>query len=375
MKRKLLALVLCSFMALATACGPNDNSSSTTDSSSKTNSQHTAIAKEDLKVGFVYIGDINDGGYTQAHDQGRLELEKMGIECVYVENVAEETTDLTTNIENLIDAGCNVIYTNSYGYGPVTKDMAEKYPNVKFGHATGDEFTENMTTYMGRVEEPRYLSGIVAGMKTKSNKIGYVAAFNYSEVVRGINAFTLGVKLVNPDATVEVIWTNTWYNPIDEKQAAQTLLNKGCDVMAQHQDSTATQTAAEEAGAFAIGYNKSTPDAAPKAYLTAPLFHWEKFYVADVQAIMDGTWTAKKFWEGLSSGMVSLDTLTDNCAEGTQEKVDAAKAAILDGSLNIFAGPIKDNEGNVKVEDGKALTDDEIWAMDWFVEGVIGSAK
>lgn len=375
MKKKILALALASLMVFATACGPKDDSSSKAEGNSTQSSQLKAIAKDDLKVGFVYIGDINDGGYTQAHDQGRLALEKMGIECKYVENVKEEATEVTTAIENLVADGCNVIYSTSFGFLKATEAMAKKYPKVYFGHATGGEYTSNMTTYMGRVEEPRYLAGIVAGLKTKSNKIGYVGAFPIGEVIRGINAFTLGVKSVNPDATVEVAWTNTWYDPAKEKQAAQSLLNKGCDVMAQHQDSTATQVAAQEAGAFAIGYNKSTPTAAPKAYLTAPLFHWEKFYVADIQTIIDGKWVAKNQWEGMSTGMVSLDNLSSLCAEGTKEKVEEAQKKILDGSLTIFAGPIKDNTGAVKVKDGEKMADNDIWNMDWFVEGVIGSTK
>ncbi len=376
MKKKIFALALASLMVLATACGPKkDDSSSKAEGSNTQSTQLKAIAKGDLKVGFVYIGDINDGGYTQAHNQGRIELEKMGIKCKSFENVKEDATEVTSAIENLIAEGCNVIYSTSFGFGKYTKEMAKKYPKVYFGHATGGEYTSNMTTYMGRVEEPRYLAGIVAGLKTKSNKIGYVGAFPISEVIRGINAFTLGVRSVNPNATVEVAWTNTWYDPAKEKQAAQSLLNKGCDVMAQHQDSTATQVAAQEAGAFAIGYNKSTPNAAPKAYLTAPLFHWEKFYVADVQSIIDGKWVAKNQWEGMTTGMVSLDKLTSNCAPGTQEKVDEAQKKILDGSLTIFAGPIKDNTGAEKVKDGDKMSDDKIWNMDWFVEGVIGSPK
>lgn len=374
MKKRILALVLASFMVLVTACGPKNSTSSKAEDSGKS-AQLTAIAKEDLKVGFVYIGEINDGGYTQAQDQGRIALEKMGIKCKYVEGVTEDANEVNTAIENLIADGCNVIYTTSFGHGKYTKEIAKKYPNIYFGHATGGEFTSNMTTYMGRIEEPKYLAGIVAGMKTKTNKIGFVAAHQNSEVIRGINAFTLGVKSVNPDATVYVAWTNTWYDPAKEKQAAQSLLNSGCDVLAQHQDSTAAQVAAQEAGAFAIGYNSSTPNAAPKAYLTAPLFHWDVFYTSDVQSIIDGTWSARNVWDGMSTGIVSLDKLSDLCAPGTQEKVDEAKAKILDGSLVIFSGPIKDNTGALKVKEGEKMSDTDIWNMDWFVEGVVGNTK
>lgn len=368
MKKKILALMLGALMIFATACGKTSDSSSVADSATS----GKKIAKEDLKVGFVYIGDIKDGGYTQAHDQGRIALEAMGIKTAYLENVKENDADVQSAVLNLIDSGCNVIYSTSFGFMEGTLAVAKDHPDVYFGHATGYKTATNLTQYMGKVEEPRYLSGIVAGLKTKSNKIGYVAALPISEVIRGINAFTLGVKSVNPAATVEVVFTNTWYDPAKEKQAAQSLLNKGCDVMAQHQDSTATQLAAQEAGAFAVGYNTSTPTAAPKAYLTAPLFHWDKFYTTDVQSIIDGTWKSQKYWEGMKSGMVSLDTLTANCAPGTQEKVDAASKKILDGSLKVFAGPIKDQDGNEKVKAGTTMSDDDVWNMNWFVEGVIG---
>jgi len=378
MKKKILALLLGSLMVFSTACGESDTSKSAENSANDTStatSTTDGMAKEDIKVGFVYIGDINDGGYTQAHDKGRLALEEMGISCEYQESVPEEDQACQTAILELIDAGCNVIYTTSFGFMDATLAIAADHPEVKFGHATGYKRADNVSTYMGKVYQPRYLAGIAAGMKTKSNKIGYVAAKTIPEVIRGINAFTLGVKSVNPDATVEVVFTDTWYDPAVEKQAAQQLLNKGCDVMAQHQDSTAAQLAAEEAGAFAVGYNTPTPDAAPKAYLTAPLFHWEKFYVDDVQKVIDGTWASRDYWEGLSAGMTSLDTLTDLCADGTSEKVETAQKAIIDGTLAPFTGPLKDQNGEVKIADGVKMTDEEIWNMDWFVEGVIGTIK
>jgi basic membrane protein A and related proteins len=336
----------------------------------------TSCAKKEetkkLKVGFVYIGSINDEGYTAAHDKGRLALNEKGIETAYIENVAENA-DCEKAIRDLIDQGCTVIYTTSFGFMDWTIKVAADFPNVKFGHCSGYKTAENVSTYFGKVEQPRYLAGIVAGLKTKSNKIGYVAAMQIPECIRGINAFTLGVQSVNPKATVEVMWTNTWFDPAVEKQAALELLNKGCDVMAQHQDSTATQIAAQEKGAFAIGYNSSTPTAAPAAYLTAPLFNWANFYTADVQSVIDGTWKSQAFWAGYDKDMVALDALTANCAAGSQEAVDSAKAKIVDGSLNVFAGPLYDQSGAEKVSAGTAMTDDEVWNMSWFVKGVIGN--
>lgn len=375
--KRLIATVLAAMMALTlAACGGGGTTTQTSPapsgSAATTEQAHKAISKENLKVGFIYIGEINDQGYTQAHDKGRLALEAEGIKCMYVENVPENA-DCEKAINDLIDQGCNVIYATSFGFGEYALKVAAEHPDVYFGHCSGSDSAGNLSTYFGKIEQPRYLSGIVAGMKTKSNKIGYVAAMPLPECIRGINAFTLGVQSVNPNATVEVIWTNTWYDPAVEKQAATELLNKGCDVLAQHQDSTATQLAAQEKGAFAVGYNTSTPDAAPKAYLTAPLFHWEAFYLDDVKQIMDGTWTSRHYWEGVTSGMVSLDTLTSNCAPGTAEAVKAAQDKIEAGTLNPFTGPLSDQNGEVKVPAGTTMTDDQVWSMNWFVKGVIGT--
>ena len=329
------------------------------------------IAKEDLKVAFLYVGPIGDLGYSYAHDQGRLALEAEGISTTYVENVPE-TSDCEKVLRQLCDEGYNVIYATSFGHGEWVEKVAKDYPNVYFGHATGYIQSDNTENYMGRAYEARYLAGVVAGLNSKSGKIGYVAAMQIPEVIRGINAFTLGVRSVNPKATVEVKWTNTWFDLAIEKSAALELINSGCDLIAQHCDSTAPQIAAQEKGVLAIGYNTSTPDAAPKAYLTAPLFHWDVFYKQDIQSIIDGTWQPKSYWEGLKAGMVSLDTLTSNCAKGTQEAVDEASKKIQSGELVIFSGELKDNTGAVKVEAGKTMTDAELQSFDWFVEGVIG---
>ena len=330
--------------------------------------------KDNLKVGFVYIGSVHDEGYTQAHDKGRLALETMGVKCAYVENVPENA-DCEKAIRDLIDQGCNVIYTNSFGFMDWTIKVAEDFPHVYFGHCSGYKRSSNVSTYFGKIYQARYLSGIAAGFKTKANKIGYVAAFPIPEVVRGINAFTLGVQSVNPNATVEVIWTSTWYDPAVEKSAAVELLNKGCDVIAQHQDTTAPQIAAQEKNAFAIGYNVSTPNAAPKAYLTAPLFHWEVFYVDDVNHVIAGDWHSRAYWEGLSNGTVTLDTLTANNDSRAAPFITEMTARIESGDFEPFTGPLMDQNGTLKVPAGTKMTEDEIWNMSWFIKGVIGKIE
>lgn len=327
------------------------------------------IAKEDLVVGFVYIGDIKDGGYNEGHDKGRLALEAEGIKCYYKENVPE-SSECETAIRELIDLGCNVIYTTSFGHMDSTLAVAKDFPSIYFGHATGYMTADNMCTYMGKVEQARYLTGIVAGMKTQSNKLGYVMAMPYAECIRGCNAFTLGVRSVNPQATVEVMLVNSWTDVATAKQCAIELLNKGCDVIAQHHDATTPQLAAQDAGAFCVGYNVATPDVAPRAYLTSAMFNWSKFYLDNVHSIIDGIWTPSMYWEGLDAGWVAIDKLSSLCPPGAQEKVDEMQKAIIDGSFSVFGGEIKDQSGAVKATD---MTDPEVWDMEWFVEGVIAN--
>lgn len=398
MKKKLLAALMAATCLLA-GCSNGSTSSTTstsgTTSETSTSAASTAESKDasapesatsgtestaqttsganTVVAGFVYIGKIDDGGYTQAHDAGRKAIEAMGVETHYLEDVKETVSDTEEAIRTLIEQGCNLIYTNSFGFMEGTVEMAKEYPDVKFAHCSGYQRADNLSTYFGKVYQARYLSGIVAGMKTKANKIGYVAAKGIPEVIRGINAFTLGVQSVNPDATVEVRFTDTWYDPAVEKQAAIELLNNGVDVIAQHQDTTAPQVAAQEKGAFCIGYNFPTSDAAPNAYLTAACFNWPQFYTDDVQRAIDGTWSSRAYWEGLASNMTYLDKLTDLCEEGTQEKVDEAQKKIISGELEPFTGPLYDQDGNLKVEDGVKMTDDEIWNMSWFVKGVVGT--
>ncbi len=329
-----------------------------------------------LTVGFIYIGPINDGGYTTSHDNGRVYLEeKMGdkIKTIYKENIPEEKGEVVKTIREMVDQGANMIFATSFGHMDGVLEAAKEFPEVTFAHCSGYEKAENMTNYFGRMYQARYLSGIVAGMKTESNVIGYVGAFPLPEVIRGINAFTLGVKSVNPDAEVHVRWTNTWYDPTVEKAAAEALLAEGADVTAQHQDSTAPMVAAEEKGATSIGYNLSAKESVPKAYVTAPLWNWGEYYVDAVQKVLDGNWTNEPYWKGLESGIVSLDELTKLAPEGAQAKVDEAKEKIVSGEFDVFTGPIKDQAGAVKVKEGQKLTDEEMLTMTWFVEGVVGN--
>lgn len=367
MKKKILVALLSLMVIFAfSACGSKDTADEGTTASK-------GIAKEDIKVGFIYIGAADDQGFSNSHEDARQQLEKeMGIKTMYMENVADNA-DSEKAIRDLIDQGCNVIAACSFGYGDAMEKVAAEYPDVYFLHATGYKSNDtNFSNFFGRIYKARYLTGIAAGMKTESNKIGYVAAFGIPEVVRGINAFTLGVQSVNPDATVEVKWTGAWGDAAAEKAAANELVNNGCDVLSYHQDTTSTQLAAEEKGAFVVGYHYATPDVAPKAYLTAAVWHWYPYYKEQIEKIIDGTWTTDPYW---SADVVGIDTLSDLCAEGTQEKIDAAQEKLDSGDWDVFTGPIYDQDGNLKIKEGETMSDKDMLNFDWFVKGVIGTIE
>lgn len=338
--------------------------------------QDNAAQKEKFKVGFIYVGVPGDAGWTYAHDQARLYLQKEmpDVETVYLEKVSEGA-DAERSIEQLAQQGCKLIFTTSFGFGDGTLAVAKKYPDIKFMHCSGVQTAANVGTYFGREYQARYLTGMIAGKMTKTNKVGYVAAFGIPEVVRGIDAFTLGVRSVNPNATVKVAWTSTWGDPVKEKQAAQTVLSEGCDVVTQHQDTPAVQQAAEEAGKYCIGYNSDMRKFAPNTNLTSPVWDWGPYYVKTVKSVMDGTWKSGSYWGGMSDGVIGLAPISDQVPADVKQLVDDKKAEIISGQWDVFTGPIKGQDGSLKVKEGEKLTDAQMLSLDWFVEGVEGSIK
>lgn len=329
-------------------------------------------ALEKPTVAFVYIGPPGDGGYTYQHDQGRLFMEKeLGIKADFVENVPE-SADAERIITELAQSH-DIVFTTSFGYMDFTLNVASKFPNVKFLHASGYKTAENMGTYFGKNYQASYLSGIAAGKMTKNNQLGYVGAFPISEVIYNLNAFTLGAKSVNPDATVSVVWTNTWYDPTTERQAAISLLDKGADVLLAYQDSPATLQAAKERGAFAGGNDSDMSQYAPDNYLTNPVWNWGPYYVKAVQAVMDGTWKSEQYSGDMADGMVELAPFGNKIPDDVKKLVEDAKSKIISGELDVFTGPISDNQGNVKVEDGNKMSLEEILGMNWLVKGVVGT--
>ena len=333
-------------------------------------------ADKQIKAGFIYVGPVGDAGWTYAHDQGRQEMEKLPYveKSTYIESVPEGA-DATRIITGLAKKGHNLIFTTSFGYMDPTIEVAKRNKDIIFMHCSGYKTAENVGAYFGRMYQPRYLSGVVAGKMTKSNVVGYVAAFPIPEVIRGINAFTLGVRSVNPQATVKVVWTHTWFDPGKEREAAESVLDAGADVITMHQDTPAPLQAAEKRGAYAIGYNVEMKKFAPKAYLTSPVWNWGALYTIVAEQVSKGTWKSEQIWWGMEHGLVDLAPLTDLVPADVKKIVEERKAAVKNGTVKVFTGPLKDQSGKIVVPEGKTMTDAEMLSMDFFVEGVQGSPK
>lgn len=333
----------------------------------------TAFAK-DIKAAFVYVGPVGDGGWTYAHDQGRKAMETLPFvkESTFIESVPEGA-EATRVIMGLAKKGHNLIFTTSFGFMDPTLEVSKRFKDVVFEHCSGYKMSENMGNYFGRFYQGKYLSGIVAGAMTKSNIIGYVAAYPIPEVIRGINAFTLGVHEVNPDVKVKVVWTQTWFNPGLERDAADSLLDVGADVLSMHQDTPATLQAAEERGMYAIGNDSDMRQFAPNAFLTAPIWNWGVLYKQIATEVHNGTWKPEEIWWGMETDVVKLAPISDKVPQKIRDLVAEKKQALVDHKLQVFTGPIKDQEGNVALAAGKTFSDKELLSMNFFIEGVQGT--
>lgn len=339
-----------------------------------------AIAKEDIKVGVIHIGDPATGsGYSYAHDQGIVGMQQtLGLSDDQIVRKLNVDDGDTTAIENAmlecVEEGCNIIFATSWGYMDTCEQLAAEYPDVIFSHATGYKSNgTNFNNYFGRIYQARYLAGIAAGMKTTTNKLGYVSAMGQenSECTGGINAFAMGAYSVNPDCEVYVKVTNSWYDPEGETQAAQALIDAGCDVIAQHCDTEYPQTLAQERGVYSIGYNSDMSKNAPDACLCSVIWNWSAYYTAAVQSVIDGTWDGSNYYGGMTENLVGITALADFCADGTEEKVEEAKKQILAGENGVFDGVIETNTGETVGEAGKTLDDATITGgINWYFKNV-----
>lgn len=340
----------------------------------------SGIAKDKIKVGVIHLSDPAEGsGYTYTHDIGIQGMQQnLGLSDSQIirKNNISDTDEAATRkaIQECIDAGCNIIFTTSWGYMQTTADMAEEYPDVYFSHGTGYMSNgKNFNNYFGRIYQARYLSGIAAGLNTKTNKIGYVAAMGLdnSEVTGGIDAFALGIYSVNPDAKVYVKVTNSWYDPKGEEEAAKTLLNMNCDVIAQHCDTVYPQTLAQQKGVYSIGYNSDMSKEAPEACICSVIWNWSAYYTSAVQSIIDGTWDGSNYYGGMNENLVSITPIADFAADTTQEKVNVAKQQILSGKNGVFDGVIETNTGATVGTAGKTLDDAVITGgINWYFKTV-----
>jgi simple sugar transport system substrate-binding protein len=330
-----------------------------------------ASAQDKLKVGFVYVGPVGDFGYSYQHDQGRIAMQKaLGdkVETTYLENVAENDSERA--IEQLARSGHQLIFTTSFGFMEPTLRVARKFPKVRFEHATGFKRAANVATYSARFYEGRYILGQIAGKMTKSNTLGYVAAFPIPEVVSGINSFYLGAKSVNPDVKVKIVWANTWFDPGKEADAAKALIAQGADIISQHTDSAAPLQEAEKGGKFAFGQASDMIRFAPKAQLTSIIDDWSGYYIERVKAALAGSWKSDDTWGGLKSGMVVMAPFTNMPAD-VKDLAEKTTASISAGTLFPFACPIVDQSGKtVECKGGKTLSDEQILSMNWYVQGI-----
>ena len=328
----------------------------------------------ETKVGFVYVGPISDHGWTYRHHVGLQALQKefgANLKATFVEKVPEGA-DAVRVIRKLAQDGNDIIFTTSFGFMNPTAKVAKAFPKVKFEHATGYKTGPNFSAYNSRFYEARYLTGIIAGKMTKSNKLGYVASFPIPEVIRGINSAILGARSVNPKAEIRVVWVSTWYNPGVESDAAKALIDQGVDVVFQHTDSPAPCQTAEKKGVFCFGQASDNSHFAPKAHLTAIIDDWSPYYIERVEALRNGSWKSQNVWLGLKDRAVYLSSFNKKVPRSVRSLVRRTERGIIRGNIHPFTGEIKNQQGKVLYKKGETISDKDLSEMGFYVEGVIG---
>lgn len=399
MKRKILSLLMTFCMVFSlTSCGrggkvvdmvTNDTGEKTEVSQNSDTAKKAAdtnkagmktISKDELKIGVLYIGSASEtSGYTYAHEIGIQGMaNNIGLsdnQIVRKESVSDsDEKAIKAALQDCVDKKCNVIFTTSWGYMNQTEEFAEKYPDIYFANATGYLSNgKNFTNYFGRIYQTRYLSGIVAGLKTKTNKIGYVSAMgtDNSECTGGVDAFAIGVESVNKAAKVKVAVTNSWYAPDDEKKASDALIAAGCNVLAQHCDTTAPQEASQDNGTWSIGYNSDMSKETPKATLTSVIWNWSAYYTSYISSIINASYDGKNYYGGMKENLVSLTELSSLCESDTADKIKEAKENIISGKFGVFDGVLKTNTGKTVGKEGKTLDDATITGkINWYYHNV-----
>ena len=327
---------------------------------------------EKLKVGFIYVGPVGDGGWTYQHDLARQAVEKEygdRVETTYIESVPEGA-DAERAITQLALSGHKLIFTTSFGFMDATINVAKKFPDVKFEHATGYKTAENVATYDARFYEGRAVMGTIAGRMTKSNKIGYIGSFPIPEVVQGINSSYIHAKKVNPDVEMKVVWAYSWFDPAKEADAAAALIAEGVDVILQHTDSTAPLAKAQEAGAIGFGQASDMAAFKPTPRVSSIIDNWAPYYVKRVGEVLDGSWTSHSVWLGIGDGEVEIGEITEAVPAEVKEEALALKDRIASGEYHPFTGPLKKQDGSDWLAEGQVASDEELSSMNFYVEGI-----
>ncbi len=336
--------------------------------------QLVAAADDKLRIGFVINSPIDLEGWGYQHNLGRLAIEKeLGdrVETTVVENVPEGP-DAERVIQQLAQTGHGMIFAPSFGFMNPTIKVAKRFPNVKFEHATGYKRADNVSNYTIRFYEGRYVSGVMAGVITKSNKIGYIASFPIPEVLRSINAAYLGAKSVNPNIDFNVVWINTWFDPGREGDAATALIDQGIDILMQHTDSPAPIRTAETKGVRAFGHSSDVSKYGQNAHIVSLQDNWAPYYVERARAVLDGTWESVDDWLGLKDNAMTIGPYNENLPNEVVEKSKAIQAAIVSGKLHPFTGPLNKQDGSSWVKSGDVASDEDLLNMDFYVEGIKG---
>ena len=337
--------------------------------------RHAAV----FKVAWIYVGPHNDGGWSQAHDEGRQYVQKMlgsKVQTTYKENIAVGP-QLQQTVASLVQQGYKMIFGTSYGY--FDKALAAKYPNVYFEQATGTDVAKNLAEYFGAAEDTVFLSGMAAGAAAKCNTIGYVVAYPIPEVIRHANAFALGAQLTHPGVNVRLVWTNSWFDPAKEKKAAESLHAAGACVLGQNVDSPATGQYAESIGVPWVGYDSDASKFAPKSWLTASVYNWGPYYLRRVKAAMDGTWKSGFYYGSIKDGFTGLAPYGPSVTAATKAAIATKEKAIENGTFYEFTGPLWDQSGKLRLPKGQRMQvlqggTNSLYGMNWLVKGVVGSA-
>ncbi len=330
------------------------------------------LAADKIKIGYVFLGPIGDYGWTWAHNQARLMVDKeLGdkVETVYVENVNEDASAIPV-IRDLAKQGCKLIFTTSYGYMDQTIQVASEFPDVKFEHCTGYKRAANVATYNSKFHEGRAVLGTISGMMSKSGTIGYLGSYKVPEVVLGVNSMALSAQKKNPNAKIKLVLIDSWFDPPKEAAATQTMINLGCDIVATHTDSPGPLQILEQKKLYGFGQGADMSKFAPHAHLTAIEDYWGPYYVQRAKALLDGSWTSTDTWDGIKEGTVRFAPYNKVMPDDVKAAADAIRKGYMDGTYNVFTGPIYDQDGKLRVKEGEVISDADLAVMDWFVKGV-----